>query len=79
VRGGRSLNELNALARAHRSRPAPEAPSQAAPQASLSFARGDDGGIVFLAVSVDPSPHAARAHGPASWSSLKHYWIDGAT
>jgi len=32
--------------------------------------------LVFLAVSVDASPHMAQAHGPATWPHLRHYWID---
>jgi len=35
--------------------------------------------LVFLAVSVDASPHMAQAHGPATWPHLRHYWIDAHT
>lgn len=35
--------------------------------------------VAFLAVSVDASPHLARARAAATWPHLQHFWIDGPT
>jgi hypothetical protein len=72
VRGGRSLNELNKLARIENS--GSNAPAHFNNGTSSSNKR-----IVFIAVSVDPTPHAARAHGPTHWPHLRHHWIDATT
>lgn len=65
MRGGRSLSELNRLA----------ASARKLPHMQLDEGRG--GGVAFLCVSVDPTPHAARASAAQRWPHLEHYWIDG--
>lgn len=35
--------------------------------------------MVFIAVSIDPMPQAAKAHSAATWPHLQHYWIDGSS
>lgn len=61
------MAELNRLAAAARALP------------ELCTNTGGGGGVVFLCVCIDPTPHAARANGPARWPQLRHYWIDGAS
>ena len=66
MRGGRSLVELNKLARI-------------AGNSNDPAQRTANGRLIFIAISVDPTPHAARAYGPTQWPHLKHHWIDANT